>query len=395
MTSTRPKGSDVVVLGGGVVGTACADALAAEGASVTLVERSHLAAGTTSACQGGIGEGLDPSANERAYYRAAVRLYQELAAELDIGYQRSGALVVTHGDDASAMKRRAEDLRATGTPCEWLSQAEVAREEPALSPQISGALRLDESGHVSPMRTAFALASRARRMGASIWTATAVEGIEVSNDRVRAVLTARGRVALDWLVVAAGVWSREVALMARLRLPVWPLKGHVLVTEPRPGLLRHYVSDAAYERTVSVLRDLDVGTGDPAVSPPAPQVATVLQALPTGSLLIGSSREFAGHDRSVDRVRLREIAKAAVGLVPILGRVRLMRTYAGLRPWTPDGRPIIGPTSQLDGLVFATGHGGEGNTGALITGRLVADMYAGRVPSVDATRFAPDRFNLR
>ncbi len=194
-------------------------------------------------------------------------------------------------------------------------------------------------------------------------------------------------------MIAAGAWSRDAAALAGLQVPVWPLKGHVVVTEPWPRLLNHYLSEARYDETVSAVRATAMTDAGP--EPGEPQIATVLQNLPSGSVLIGSSREFAGFDRTVNRTRLAQLADGARRVVPALGRARAIRTYAGLRPWTPDGRPIIGPSQQLPGIAFATGHGGEGNTGALISGRLLAELIVGRKPVIDAARFSPDRFTLQ
>jgi sarcosine oxidase subunit beta len=140
------------------------------------------------------------------------------------------------------------------------------------------------------------------------------------------------------------------------------------------------------------MREVEIDADGP--RPGLPKVATVLQNHPHGQILIGSSREFAGYDREVNRERIARMAGRAYRYVPDLARVRIIRTYAGLRPWTPDGRPLIGPTKQADGLIFATGHAGEGNTMALLTGRLVADLLTARETSADISPFSPDRFAM-
>ena len=165
------------------------------------------------------------------------------------------------------------------------------------------------------------------------------------------------------------------------------------MTEPWPRLLNHYLSEARYDETVSCapatpMTDAGPETGEP-------QIATVLQNLPSGSVLIGSSREFAGFDRTVNRTRLAQLADGARRVVPALaGHARSARTRDCARgPRTVDRSS--GPPQQLPGIAFATGHGGEGNTGALISGRLLAELIVGREPVIDAARFSPDRFTLQ
>ena len=193
-------------------------------------------------------------------------------------------------------------------------------------------------------------------------------------------------------MIAAGAWSRAVGALVGLSLPVWPLKGHVLVTEPLRGLLRHYLTEAEYEVAAASFAATEMTPQGP--KPGGARATAVLQPLPSGQILIGSSREFAD-DREVDRTRLAQIARRAAKMVPVLARRRIIRTYAGLRPWTPDGRPLIGATREVEGLMIATGHAGEGNTRALITARLIGDLMAGATPPIDPGPLSPDRFDLR
>jgi sarcosine oxidase subunit beta len=384
--------ADVVIVGGGVIGTACADALAREGLQVILLERLGLAAGASSACQSGIGYGPFGSDYDLKFDLAAIAEYRQLAASgVHVDYHCDGALLVGEPTEEPRIRARLEQLRRMGVACDWLDAAALRQAEPNLSPALTGAALLHDVGQVSPMRVVVELTQRAARHGAHIETNTELIGVEIAAGRVAAAVTTRGRIATRRLVVAAGAWSRAVGCLAGLRkVPVWPLKGHVLVIEPAPGLLRRYSTETGYEAGVAAIRQSAMGEAGPEPGPP--QVAAVLQPLPSGQMLVGSSREFAGFDREVSRERLAQIAGRACRLVPSLARHRVIRTYAGLRPWSPDGHPLIGPTQQSEGVFFATGHAGEGNTRALITARLVADLMMDRTPPLDTTPLAPDRF---
>ena len=389
--TTLAMSKDVVIIGGGIIGTACADALSGEGMQVVVLERLGLAAGASSACQSGVGFGVSMDDYTLRLHLAAVAAYQNFTADgTEVDYRHHGAIVVGEPEQETALKAGLQRLREMAVNCEWLDQAALREAEPALSPEIKGAALIAGMGQVSPMRVVNEMARRASERGAQICTNTELTGIELTDGKVTAALTSAGRIATETILVAAGAWSSRIGQLIGLRVPVWPLKGHVLVTEPVPGKLRHFVSETGYEATVQAMQAVEIGEEGP--KPVLPQVAAVLQNLPSGQILVGSSREFAGFDREVNRERLGQIAKRAGRLVPDLRRLRIIRTYAGLRPWTPDGLPLIGRTRQTDGIVFATGHGGDGNTLALITARLVAQLLTGQPTTIDTEPLSPDRF---
>ena len=384
---------DAVIIGGGIIGAACAEALSRAGLQVALIERLGLAAGASSACQSGVGFGISKDDYTLRLHLAAVRAYQEFTADgTDVDYCHHGTILVGEPDEETELKASLQRLRDISVRCEWLDESTLREAEPALSPEICGAARFEDMGQVSPMRVVNEMVRRAIRKGAEIHTNTEVKGIEVSSGKVTAVVTSQGRILSELIVVAAGAWSRQIGELVGLRVPVWPLKGHILVTEPVRGMLRHYVTETGYEATVAAMQAASIDAAGP--RPGSPQTAAVLQNLPSGQILIGSSREFAGFDREVNRERLAQIATRAERLVPGLRRLRIIRTYAGLRPWTPDGLPLVGRTAQVEGMVFATGHGGNGNTLALITARLVAELMTGQATTLDTTPLSPDRFEM-
>ena len=389
--TSRPK--DAVIIGGGIIGTACAEALSREGMHVGVVERLGLAAGASSACQSGVGFGVFMNDYVLRLHLAAVKAYQEFTADgTNVDYRHHGTVLVGEPAEETELKAGLQRLQKMSVTCEWLDQAALREAEPALSPKVTGAALIKDEGQVSPMRVVNEMARRASQRGAEIYTNTELTGTEVTRGKVTAAVTTKGRIPTETIIIAAGAWSRHIGQLVGLRVPVWPLKGHVLVTEPVQGMLRHYVSETAYEASVQAMQAVEIGEDGPQGGPP--QVAAVLQNLPSGQILVGSSREFSGFDREVNRDRLGQIAKRAGRLVPGLPRLRIIRTYAGLRPWTPDGLPLVGWTQQAEGIVFATGHGGDGNTLALITARLVAELMTGQTTAVDTTPLSPDRFDM-
>jgi hypothetical protein len=209
------------------------------------------------------------------------------------------------------------------------------------------------------------------------------EVVSAEHDRqgnVRSVRTTMGTVAVGTCVVnASGPWAGEVARHLGTDIPVEPRRGHVLVTEPEPRFVRHKVYESGYVSTVH-----GDGTGL--------ACSAVVEATRSGTMLLGSSREFVGFSRELDPGIIRTIAARAVALFPDLARARLMRAYVGFRPTTPDRLPIIGADRFVGGIYHATGHEGAGIGLALVTAEIVETLVLGQTPSMDLAPFAPERF---
>ena len=385
--------ADVVVAGGGIVGAACAFFLARRGASVIVLERGGIACGSTSATQGLVGYGLLGDRHHLDLQLEALVAYDSLLEQgFDFGFTRNGALVIPDGpSDGEALRRAVSTRTERGLKCEWLPAAELLRLEPMLAPSSTGGAYLPELAQVSPMRVALELIRHAVDQGAQVWCGTPLSGIEFDRRRaIVAVRTGAGRVSTKSLVLATGSWSRKAGTLAGLSVPVWPRKGHVIVIEPVPGFVSRPIVDFRYGSTVEVSTNANAAVP---IAGPA-QVFGVVQPLPSGQILVGGSAEFAEFDRSVSPAVVGQIARRAVRLVPALAKLRAIRTYTGFRPWTPDGRPLVGPTGQATGLVFATGHGGEGITHSVLTGQIVADLIVDGSTKLDVRPLSPDRFRM-
>ena len=373
-----------IVVGGGIVGAACAYFLAAERHEVTLLERAGLTSGTSSSGQSNIG--VPPGAGDAfPYFQAAAETYQILRDQgFDLGFQRHGHLYVARDSTAAGqLLRDVEQVREAGLATHILTTSEIRSAQPRLSAEVEVAVLLPSGAQVSPMQTVFELSRAARTMGARIVTGTEVRGISVIRGQFDSVETTAGRIHADGIVIAAGAWSQHVAGLAGLNVPVRPRKGHVLVTEPAAGWMSHTIIDYGFD---AALLEGSASTPEDAI------VGSVIQPLPTGNLLIGGSAEGKGFDRVVDRHTLMRIGMQSLELMPAIGSLRVIRTYAGLRPWTPDGWPIIGACPEIDGVVFATGHNSAGINAGPVTGRIVADVVAGRRPIFDTRPLSPDRF---
>src|SRR4051812_18623744 len=379
-----PSSPDVVVVGAGVVGAACAYQLASAGVRVRLLDRSHVASGSSGACEGNVLAWDKELERELPLALRSAELWAQLARELpdDFEYDRKGSVVVAetaHELDAAA--QRARVLAGRGVAGEVLDAAALRREEPHAAPDLPGGVLYPGDAQLEPRLATAALVRAAVARGASLSLDTRVEGIvREPSGRAAGVRTSGGRVAAGAVVVAAGVWTKPLLETAGLSVPVTPRKGQIVVLERSPVVFRRKLSEAGYVAAVK------------ADDPAALQIAMVVESTPSGTALLGSSRQHVGFDRDVDIAVAGAIARRAARFFPVLRHARALRVYAGLRPLTPDHVPIIGPFAEAPNVCVATGHEGGGIGLAPATGELVAAWHAGTPAGLPLAWFSPDRF---
>ena len=377
---------DVVIVGSGVVGASCAYELALAGRRVLVVDRGGLAAGTTASGEGNILVSDKPPGPELDLARASVARWADYAAELSeqFEYEPKGGVVVA--SDAASRGPLADLVsrhRDVGLRAELVDGAGLRTLEPHLAPDLELGAHYPDDAQVQPVLASSALLADARRLGAQVRGHCEVLGFEHDADgRVAAVRTAQGTFATGAVVNAAGPWATAVARLAGSDLPVRPRRGHLLVTVPVGPLVHHKVYEAGY---------VDTLTADTSEA----QVSAVVESTPSGTILLGSSRELVGFDTSVDLEVVRRIAARARRLFPVLADVDLLRVYTGLRPWVPDHLPIVGEDPAVRGLWHATGHEGAGIGLAPATGQLIRAGITDTPPPVDPLPFRVGRPGLR
>ena len=367
--------SDVVVIGGGVIGLAVAWRAAQRGRTVCVLERGELGAGTSRVAAGMLAPVTEADAGELALLELGLRsarawpaFAEELAAAsgADPGLRRCGALVVARDDDEAAALERELALRLhLGLDVERVLPSAARRLEPALAPTLRLALAVPGDHAADPRALLLALTEAARRAGVQLRTGAAVTSIRVRAGRVSGVELAGGEhVRAGAVVIAAGAWSGAIGgLPEGARIPLRPVKGQILrLRDPQgPGLL---------ERIVRFEGGYLVPRGD-------------------GRYVLGATMEERGFDTTVTAGALYELLRDAGELVPGVHELVVEETAAGLRPATPDNAPVLGAAGDVAGLVWATGHHRNGILLAPVTAELVAGVLDGAaVPPP----FAPGRF---
>ncbi len=392
---TRP---DVLIVGGGVIGCAVAYELAKDGLRVTLLERAGLCAGAS----GANGALIWPQAMHRGVALdltlACARLFPTLGEELgaDIEYRRTGGMVAIETDAQWAqMAEYVAGQPAVGLHAELLDGAEARRREPLLAPDLRGAVYAEHGGTINPFRLTLGYAHAARLRGATLVTGTEVLSLLRRGDRIAGVTTRTGDLEAETTILAGGAWSGPLAATANLRVPVTPRQGMVVVTEPAPFRLRHVLKP--------IKSDTDMwrfsqpwppdAPGKPGYDPNLPPGKGMGMAQTVaGNLVIGSTSRFVGLDRAPTLAGIRYVLESARRIAPVIGQLRMLRTWAGFRPYTPDGLPLLGLAPGVDGLVLATGHDGSGIGMSPVSARLVAAAVTKADPPLPLEPFDPRRF---
>ncbi|MBL8763751.1 MAG: FAD-binding oxidoreductase [Phycisphaerae bacterium] len=364
--------ADAVIIGAGIVGAACALVLSSHGVRCAVIDAGIVGGGATSAGMGHVCV-IDDSEPQFALSSLSVGLWRELRDRLPRGAEFDGCgtlWIAANAAELDAAGRKAERLAARGIRAELLDGASLAQAEPRLRPGLAGGLLMpDDSVVYAPVAARWML-DQAEAAGSRVRLGGSVVSIGPS----RVGLENGESISAPWIISATGVWAPQLTP----GLPVRPRKGHLAISDRYPGLCRRQLVELAYITHAH-------GHSDESVS-------FNLQPRPTGQLLIGSSRQYAGHDPAVEPRVLALVLARAIDFVPALAGVHITRAWTGFRAATPDSLPIIGPHPAQPRLLLATGHEGLGLTNSLGTARLVASHMGLEPAPIDPTPFLASRF---
>ena len=364
----------MVVVGAGIVGLSAARALAGAGARVVVVERGRLGAEASAAAAGWLAAQAEAE-EDWPLLELALRSRERhvgLAAELrdetgiDVQLSQAGTLELAFTDeDERTLARRREWQRGRGLLMESLEPGQVRQAEPDVNPVVRGALLFPADRSVDNVRLTRALAASAASRGAALLSNRSVTGLTVERDRVSGVRVGTETISAPAVIEAMGAWSAALAGDPG-PAPVEPVRGQILAFDAAPGALRHVLCTA---RGYIVPRA-------------------------GGRLLAGSTLERAGFNKEVTAAGLTTVRQLAQEIAPALADLPVADSWAGLRPGTPDGLPIVGP-GALAGLFHATGLYRNGILLGPLVGEAVAGLAMGTAPEIDLAPFSPARFGRR
>lgn len=416
-----PSRVDVVVIGGGIAGTSTALELAEKGLKVALCEKGGIGQEQSSRNWGWVRISLR-DAREVPLMAEALRIWHDLAKRTgrDVGYNRCGVLFAAHdAAEAARFEKSTANLRPYQIQSETLGAAAVAEQMPGIAKTATVTLSTPADGRAEPQKAAPAIAEAARDRGAAVLTTCAVRGIETSAGKVSAVITERGSITCDAVVLAGGAWSRLFSGNMGVELPQLKVMNTVIRTEPlAAGPEKSYWTDSVAFRK---RQDGGYNVADGSLNlvdlvPDTFRLA--LKFFPALRhqwqdlrLRLGPRfLEEAGYQRKwpldaptpfeATRVldpkphagSVNTLLTKAAKIFPAFADARIAQTWAGLIDVTPDAIPVISPVEAVPGFFIATGFSGHGFGIGPAAGRLMADIVAGTTPCVDPRSFRLSRF---
>lgn len=365
------RATDVLIVGAGIVGAACAFELARAGLRVAVVEERFTSAGATGASMGHLVV-MDDSEAQFSLTRYSQVLWEEIHEELPpyVEFERCGTIwVAADEEELAEVRRKCAYYHDRGVHAEILDPQALQQAEPQLRMPLAGGLLVKDDSVIYPPAAATFLLQRAIELGASLHVGKPVVSLSKGSARLADGTTlSAGR-----LINAAGQFAPRLTPGVQVK----PRKGHLVITDRYPGTVHHQLVELGYLKSAHSL------TSD--------SVAFNVQPRKTGQLLIGSSRQYGVEHDGVEPAVVSRMLERSFEYLPALSSFSGIRVWTGFRPATPDKLPLIGPWLEDPTLYIATGHEGLGITTSLATGKLICAQLLGHTPAIPAEPYLPSR----
>ncbi len=354
--------ADVLIVGGGIIGCAIAYFLRKQGVDVIILEKGEIGAQASSAAAGLLAP-IRPLAQQdpfKALQLAGLARFSSFVKELEaarginVGYEQTGTLRLLPAEKIGPAKTWAEEWRRIGYDIEVLGPKEASACEPFLYAGVHGALSIADEAQVVPVQLVQAFSQAALNLGARLYPHTEVVALQraETENRITGVWTAQKELlSCKQLIIAAGAWSAQCGTWLDFTIPVRPVRGELLAFQQPSPPIRHIIFDEGI-----IDEDFYI----------APK--------PNGTLVVGATKAEVGFDTSVSSEGTLHLLKVATQLLPVLAHSSPLRMWAGLRPKTPDSRPLLGPIPSWKNVIIASGHGGFGILLSIITGETIAEL---------------------
>jgi len=384
-----PKEAEVVIVGGGAIGSSIAYFLSKAGKDVVLLERGDLV-GEASAANGAFvwtstrRPGIDVD-----LALASIEIHKQLQEELDFDteYRRPGGLLIIENDNQNqVMETFRKEREDVGFVLTRLDSKEARELEPFLSERIVGALYNPLDGGTNPFNLVVGLQRKAQQMGAKVLHHTEVQAVQLEQNRVEEVITDRGPIRTGIVVNACGAWASFVGDLVGVKIPIIPNEMEFMVTEQLPPGISHIIMGATYMTEEYSKEEMmkhreKFGCG------------LCIHQTVSGNILLGATWRFVGYDKRTSYEETIAIAKEVVRLFPRLKDIHVIRTFANFFPFTSDDLPILGYVEGIEGFIMAAGHCGHGICLGPITGRLISELICEGRTSIPIDELSLSRFS--
>ncbi|AFU13446.1 Sarcosine oxidase, beta subunit [Bacillus thuringiensis MC28] len=362
---------DVLIIGGGIIGCSIAYYTSKYGRDVTIIEKGEFVSGTSSRCDGNIlAIDKDPGFDSQMSL-VSQKLVTDLSEELEhsFEYRAPGSILVCESDEEmEAAQQWVNRQKDVGLPFRMLDRQDIREESPFFADDLLGGLECATDSTVNPYLLAFSLLAESKKMGAKAINHTEVKEMKRDIDGSFIVETTNGTFTAKQVVNAAGVWAPKIGQMLDVNIPIEPRKGHIIVASRQQHVGCRKVMEFGYliskfggKRKVDALTE-KYG------------VALVFEPTESQNFLIGSSREFVGFYTRINNEVIKCIANRAIRFYPKMADMMVIRSYAGLRPWTEDHLPIISRVDHIPNYYIAAGHEGDGISLAAVTGKVIEEL---------------------
>lgn len=366
--------TDILIIGGGVIGCAIAYHLRKSNVDVTVLDQGEIGSQASSAAAGllaplGSLAGPGPFAD---LLLASWSMFPTLVPELEnasgftFHYHQTGSLrIVRNPQNISNLRKRMHEWQPLGLQMHWLNGSEARQREPLLSPDISAAIYAPEEAQLKAPQLVKAFAHAATHAGAKLHSHQEVLGIQQNNSKITGIYTANGEtITCNHLIIATGAWSTQCGTWLNLSLPITPQRGQILTLKQPPTPLQHIIfGEAIY-----------------------------LAPKQDNTIIVGATKEDRGFDKHITAGGISWLLTTAIRLVPTLEASPIEQIWAGLRPKTPDNLPILGKAPNWGNVTLAVGHGSVGIMLSPITGKSIAELVVtGEEPEI-IRPFSAERF---
>ncbi|HDR7618715.1 TPA: FAD-binding oxidoreductase [Bacillus mycoides] len=383
---------DVLIIGGGIIGCSIAYYTSKYGRDVTIIEKGEFVSGTSSRCDGNIlAIDKDPGFDSQMSL-VSQKLVKDLSEELEhsFEYRAPGSILVCESDEEmEAAQQWVNRQKEAGLPFRMLDRQDIREESPFFADDLLGGLECATDSTVNPYLLAFSLLTESKKFGTKAFNHTEVKEIKIDIDGSFIVETTNGTFTAKQVVNAAGVWAPKIGQMLDVNIPIEPRKGHIIVASRQQHVGCRKVMEFGYliskfggKRKVDALTE-KYG------------VALVFEPTESQNFLIGSSREFVGFHTKINNEVIKCIANRAIRFYPKMADMMVIRSYAGLRPWTEDHLPIISRVEHIPNYFIAAGHEGDGISLAAVTGKVIEELLNDKETIIPIEQLRLSRFTER